>query len=71
MAPRAHPSEFRRMMAEILGRRTGDCKGKSGSLHVSVKELGAVLTSTIVGGERLAINQYSYIVDSLMTTAAG
>jgi pyruvate dehydrogenase E1 component alpha subunit len=38
-------------MAEILGRSTGYCKGKSGSLHVSSKELGVILTSTIVGGE--------------------
>jgi pyruvate dehydrogenase E1 component alpha subunit len=40
-----------RIFAEIAGRATGYCKGKSGSLHISVKELGVVLTSTIVGGE--------------------
>ena len=40
-----------RLIAEILGRSTGYCKGKSGSLHVSARELGIVLTSTIVGGE--------------------
>ena len=40
-----------RLLAEIAGKATGYCKGKSGSLHVSVKELGVVLTSTIVGGE--------------------
>ena len=40
-----------RMMAEIAGRATGYCKGKSGTLHISVKELGVILTSTIVGGE--------------------
>jgi pyruvate dehydrogenase E1 component alpha subunit len=40
-----------RVLAEIMGRSTGYCKGKSGSLHVSVKELGIILTSTIVGGE--------------------
>jgi pyruvate dehydrogenase E1 component alpha subunit len=40
-----------RIMAEIHGKATGYCKGKSGSLHISVKELGVVLTSTIVGGE--------------------
>ncbi len=40
-----------RMLAEIMGRSTGYCKGKSGSLHISVKELGVILTSTIVGGE--------------------
>lgn len=40
-----------RMIAEVLGRSTGYCKGKSGSLHISVRELGVILTSTIVGGE--------------------
>jgi pyruvate dehydrogenase E1 component alpha subunit len=40
-----------RMIAEVLGRSDGYCKGKSGSLHISVQALGVVLTSTIVGGE--------------------
>lgn len=40
-----------RLMAEVLGRRDGYCGGRSGSLHISVRELGVVLTSTIVGGE--------------------
>ncbi len=40
-----------RLMSEVLGRVDGYCKGKSGSLHISAKELGVVLTSTIVGGE--------------------
>jgi pyruvate dehydrogenase E1 component alpha subunit len=40
-----------RLMAEVLGRVDGYCKGKSGSLHISAAELGVVLTSTIVGGE--------------------
>ena len=38
-------------MAEVLGRVDGYCGGRSGSLHISVEELGVVLTSTIVGGE--------------------
>ncbi|MBE0615602.1 MAG: thiamine pyrophosphate-dependent dehydrogenase E1 component subunit alpha [Burkholderiales bacterium] len=40
-----------RIFAEVLGKATGYCKGKSGSLHISAKELGVVLTSTIVGAE--------------------
>jgi len=40
-----------RLMAEVMGRVDGYCKGKSGALHVSARELGVVLTSTIVGGE--------------------
>ena len=47
----ARGAEPGRIMAEIMGRSTGYCKGKSGSLHISAKELGVVLTSTIVGGE--------------------
>jgi len=47
----ARGADPKRVMAEILGKSTGYCKGKSGSLHVSVKELGVILTSTIVGGE--------------------
>lgn len=39
------------MIAEVMGRQDGYCKGKSGSLHISAAELGVVLTSTIVGGE--------------------
>jgi len=40
-----------RMLAEVLGKADGYCGGKSGSLHISARELGVVLTSTIVGGE--------------------
>ena len=40
-----------RLMAEVLGRVDGYCGGHSGSLHISAKALGVVLTSTIVGGE--------------------
>lgn len=40
-----------RMLAEVMGKATGYCKGKSGTLHISAKELGVILTSTIVGGE--------------------
>ncbi|HLO68341.1 MAG TPA: thiamine pyrophosphate-dependent dehydrogenase E1 component subunit alpha [Holophaga sp.] len=40
-----------RLLAEVMGRATGYCKGRSGTLHVSARELGVLLTSTIVGGE--------------------
>ena len=48
LARGAHPG---RMLAEVMGRSTGYCKGKSGTLHISARELGVILTSTIVGGE--------------------
>ncbi len=47
----ARGADAGRMMAEVMGRSTGYCKGKSGSLHISAKSLGVILTSTIVGGE--------------------
>ena len=34
-----------------MGRSDGYCGGRSGSLHISARELGVVLTSTIVGAE--------------------
>ena len=40
-----------RLLAEVMGRSDGYCRGHSGSLHISVRELGVVLTSTIVGAE--------------------
>jgi pyruvate dehydrogenase E1 component alpha subunit len=40
-----------RMIAEVMGKASGYCKGKSGTLHISARSLGVVLTSTIVGGE--------------------
>ncbi|WP_029001162.1 thiamine pyrophosphate-dependent dehydrogenase E1 component subunit alpha [Azohydromonas australica] len=40
-----------RVLAEVMGKAAGYCQGKSGSLHISARELGVVLTSTIVGGE--------------------
>lgn len=39
-----------RMLAEILGRADGYCGGKSGTLHLSVAELGVPATSAMVGG---------------------
>jgi pyruvate dehydrogenase E1 component alpha subunit len=39
-----------RLLAEVMGREDGYCKGRSGSLHISARDLGVVLTSTIVGG---------------------
>ncbi len=45
----ARGAEPRRLIAEVLGRTDGYCRGHSGTLHISVRELGIVLTSTIVG----------------------
>ena len=47
----ARGAECGRLIAEVMGRVDGYCKGRSGTLHISVAELGVILTSTIVGGE--------------------
>lgn len=39
-----------RMLAEIMGRSGGYAKGKSGTLHLSVNDLGVPATSALVGG---------------------
>jgi len=47
----ARGADTGRLIAEVVGRVDGYCKGRSGTLHISVAELGVILTSTIVGGE--------------------
>jgi TPP-dependent pyruvate/acetoin dehydrogenase alpha subunit len=39
-----------RLMAELLGRRTGYSHGRGGSMHVSIPEIGLLGTNGIVGG---------------------
>lgn len=39
-----------RLLAEILGKATGTNQGKGGTLHLTVRELGFLSTSAIVGG---------------------
>jgi len=39
-----------RMLAEILGKAGGYARGKSGTLHLAVRELGIPATSALVGG---------------------
>jgi 2-oxoisovalerate dehydrogenase E1 component len=39
-----------RLLAEVLGRATGLCEGKGGTLHACAPELGVPHTSAIVGG---------------------
>jgi len=46
----ARGAEPGRMMAEILGKAGGYAGGRSGTLHLSVQELGVPATSALVGG---------------------
>lgn len=43
----AHPNA---LMAELLGKETGICKGRGGSMHFADSSVGAVGESAIVGG---------------------
>lgn len=38
------------MMAELYGKKTGYCKGKGGSMHISDFDVGILCASAIVGG---------------------
>jgi pyruvate dehydrogenase E1 component alpha subunit len=42
--------DLTRFMAEIFGRRTGFCKGRSGSMHVADRTVGVMGANGIVGG---------------------
>jgi acetoin:2,6-dichlorophenolindophenol oxidoreductase subunit alpha len=39
-----------RMMAELMGKKTGYCKGKGGSMHIADMDLGILGANGIVGG---------------------
>jgi len=40
----------RYLMAELLGKKTGICRGIGGSMHASEPDVGLIFTSAIVGG---------------------
>ena len=46
----AKGADMQRMMAELLGKHTGYCKGKGGSMHIADLDLGMLGCNGIVGG---------------------
>jgi len=46
----AKGADLSRMMAELLGKKTGYCKGKGGSMHIADIEKGNLGANGIVGG---------------------
>ncbi|MGC8878779.1 MAG: alpha-ketoacid dehydrogenase subunit alpha/beta [Anaerolineae bacterium] len=48
--PEAKQEHFNKMMAEVLGKATGYCKGKGGSMHIADVEHGNLGATGIVGG---------------------
>jgi acetoin:2,6-dichlorophenolindophenol oxidoreductase subunit alpha len=52
----AKGGEFRPMMAELMAKATGYCKGKGGSMHISSLDLGMLGANGIVGaGSPIAV----------------
>ena len=52
----AKGGDFNRMMAELMGKATGYCHGKGGSMHISSLELGMLGANGIVGaGSPIAV----------------
>jgi pyruvate dehydrogenase E1 component alpha subunit len=46
----AKGGDLNKMMAEVMGKSTGYCKGKGGSMHIAAPELGIMGANGIVGG---------------------
>ena len=46
----AKGGNLKKMMAELLGRETGYCKGRGGSMHLADHKIGILTCSGIVGG---------------------
>lgn len=46
----ARGADTKRMMAEILGKKDGYCKGKAGSMHIVTLEKGILGANGVVGG---------------------
>ncbi len=52
----AKGGQFDRMMAELMGKSTGYCKGKGGSMHISSLDVGMLGANGIVGaGSPIAV----------------
>lgn len=46
----AKGGEIKRMMSELLGKETGSCRGRGGSMHIAETESGILGANGIVGG---------------------
>jgi TPP-dependent pyruvate/acetoin dehydrogenase alpha subunit len=61
----AKGADVSRMMAEILGKRTGYCGGKGGSMHICDSRLGILGANGIVGGG-IAIATGAGLADAIL-----
>jgi len=63
----ARGADTGRMMAEILGKKTGYCKGKGGSMHIIALDKGILGANGIVGGEIPIATGAAYAIKCLGT----
>jgi 2-oxoisovalerate dehydrogenase E1 component len=47
-----HQTHWNRMMAELMGRETGYCNGRGGSMHIADVKIGNLGSTGIVGGNQ-------------------
>jgi pyruvate dehydrogenase E1 component alpha subunit len=60
----------KKVLAEIIGRETGYCRGRGGTFHVAAPELKIIHTSAIVGGG-LALAAGTAFASQVQETSAG
>jgi pyruvate/2-oxoglutarate/acetoin dehydrogenase E1 component/TPP-dependent pyruvate/acetoin dehydrogenase alpha subunit len=65
--PEAKQEHYNKMMAEVMGKATGYCKGKGGSMHIADVEHGNLGATGIVGGN-LPVAAGAALAQKLMGT---
>lgn len=66
---RARQDHWNRMMAELMGKATGYCKGRGGSMHIADVEKGNLGSTGIVGGN-IPIATGAALAEKLKKTGA-
>ena len=65
----AHQEHWKKMMAELMGKATGYCKGRGGSMHIADVEKGNLGSTGIVGGN-IPIATGAALAEKLKNTGA-
>ena len=65
----ARQEHWNKMMAELMGKATGYCKGRGGSMHIADVEKGNLGSTGIVGGN-IPIGTGAAIAEKLLKTGA-
>ncbi len=65
--PEAKQEHYNKMMAEVMGRATGYCKGKGGSMHIADVVHGNLGATGIVGGN-IAVATGAALAEKMMAT---